>query len=120
MNGRELLDALRRAGVSDTAYTIQGRPGEYQPAPGALFMREQDGRWEVGSLERGEYFVDDVYATEDEAADAVYAILTKPLPPPKVETAEEAAEGHRRAAATKARMQAVIDAARTPSDKEGS
>jgi hypothetical protein len=88
MDRVELDAALRRVGVSEYAYEIQGvhEPTGYPME--FYFLQQQAGSWVVGVYERGQYRVMVSFAQEDEACRYLYARLTNKEPEPTQLTPE--------------------------------
>jgi hypothetical protein len=115
-----LLAGLRSAGVNDRYYEINGRCPGPSPAEGALYVRPEDDRWVVGTLERGVYEPMRTFATEEEAGDFMCERLTRPLPEPRRLTPEEEEDARRRTAASAAEIEARLAAAEADDNDEGS
>ncbi|WP_441249816.1 hypothetical protein [Kitasatospora sp. McL0602] len=117
MNSQQLLAALQEAGVDGRTYGVCGQiPGGRLIDGSGFLNQEADGRWFLGSYERGVYTMERYFDSEDEACQYLYDMLTRPRPEPVRLTPEEeaaakeinrqaAAEDRRQIAEAKARYE---------------
>ncbi|MEU5696718.1 hypothetical protein [Actinosynnema sp. NPDC020468] len=71
-----LVEALDRAGIPRAMYEIEGvREFGAVPPTDFYFLRERDGRWQIGVYERGEYDPFEEYDAESEATTAFHQRL---------------------------------------------
>ncbi|RJQ77386.1 hypothetical protein D5S17_15685 [Pseudonocardiaceae bacterium YIM PH 21723] len=104
----ELRDELRRSGVSPDAYILDG-----SGADGAYYLRAEDGRWIGGSFDRGTYWPEWLFESEDQACRTFLALLTKPALLGASGESAEAYERRRQAhLAATAPLREALDAAR--------
>ncbi|PJN22059.1 hypothetical protein CG736_30040 [Kitasatospora sp. CB02891] len=76
MNHRQLMAALREAGVPDRQYGLQVRDlpsSEYIQESIPVLVDHRDGRWTIDVWERGEHWVEASFDSEEEACDHLYA-----------------------------------------------
>jgi len=98
MNVRELQIALRQAGVDPHRYGIEGVPSDYRLSDGTPFLaRQSDGRWFLGTSERGKESTLRVFDSEEQACAYLYEYLTRPRPALEPLTPEQEAAAFARA-----------------------
>ncbi|MFJ5677909.1 hypothetical protein [Streptomyces sp. NPDC093097] len=78
MDSKTVRADLRRAGVADDFYRIEGVHEPQAPATELYTLRRHADRWEVVFTERGQESVLARYATEAQAAQRLYQELTSP------------------------------------------
>jgi hypothetical protein len=81
MDRRELLDALRAAGVAPGRYEIAGYESGPYPVD-RYFLEERSGEWVIGVHERGRRDVIERFPDEDRACRRLHDLLTDPGPAP--------------------------------------
>jgi hypothetical protein len=92
MDRHQLLAALQEAGVDGRSYAIQGLDsGGWLAEGGALLAQDPDGRWFLGSRERGIDTRHRYFDSEEEGCQYLYDLLTRPRPAPVRLTPEEEA-----------------------------
>lgn len=77
MDGRELDEALRRAGVPAAYYWIEAVHEPVPTPPDFLYLRRTpDGAWETGAYERGTHHPISAHPTERAACAHLLSLLT--------------------------------------------
>lgn len=111
MDRYELRDALRRAGVQDGYYTLDGVHEADRPRDdGTVFLErdEQSGAWVTGFWERAKRHVTHRFATEAEGCASFLEQLTRP-PAPVTEISDaERAEGVRLSRESEREVRAML------------
>lgn len=87
MNRAELVNRLRTAGRDPAGLLVTGSDPS-AAGEGAFLLDQQDDRWVVATVDRGERFPHRTFDTESEACDHLFQVLTARRPRAPITAAE--------------------------------